>query len=258
MKLYAMEPEAYKAYKRNLDKAREGIDLSLFVNQRKAARLEGGVGHVYVYGALLNDAAPIEKLMGNTDYADVIQDLNQVVADGAKAIVLHVNSGGGLVNGSTEAAMAIQNARVPVVAYSEGVAASAAYKLACGATWLVASPSCEVGNIGAIMSWVDDSEMMAAMGIKVLALTNDGATLKSAGHLPTIGEDQLAFLQESINECGQEFKNHVLSNRQNISPMVFNAGWWSGNKAVALGLVDELGDEALAIERATQLFDLTV
>jgi protease-4 len=257
MKLYAIQPEAYKAYKANIDKARVGFDLTEFVNQRKQARLEDGIGHVYVYGALINDATPIERKMGNTDYGDVIQDLNQVVAAGAKAIVLHVNSGGGLVTGSTECATAIQNARVPVVVHSEGTTASAAYKLACGATWLVAIPSCEVGTIGAIMSLVDDSEMMAAVGVQVLALTNDGATLKSTGHLPSINDDQLAFLQEAINEAGEDFRNHVLTNRPNIDETVFNAGWWSGSKALALGLIDELGDESLTIQRATELMVLT-
>jgi protease-4 len=255
MTLFEISHEAFAAYHANRTKAKEGFDLSEFVNQRQPARVENGIGHVSVYGTLLRDAAPIDKKLGNTDYADVAADLRSVIDQGAKAVVLHVDSGGGTVAGAIEAAEAVENLAVPVVAYLEGLACSAAYKVASGATYIVSTKSAEVGNIGAIMVWADTSAFLAGMGVSLDSFTNDGATLKSTGHLASLTEDQKAFLQESINQAGETFQNHVLANRPGISPECFKAGWYSGSRAVELGLVDEIGTEQAAIQRATELAD---
>jgi ClpP class serine protease len=90
------------------------------------------------------------------------------------------------------------------------------------------------------MSWADDTEFWSSIGINFKALTNEGADLKSTFHLEP-DEAQLAFLQESINEAGAAFRSHVEANRKGINPEVFRAGWYSGEKAKSLGLIDALG-----------------
>lgn len=251
-----IKPQFLK-YKEYLSFAKEcdGLSLADFCNPRPPAKVENFIGHVYVKGCLLRDASIMEKKCGNTDYRDIQEDLETVIENGAKAIVLHVDSGGGMVNGAIEAAKAVSGASVPVVAYIEGTGASAAYKLSCGATWVVSSESAEVGSIGAIIVYQDESKLFESMGISFTAFCNDGADLKSTGHLPSLTEIQAEFLQSSINECGELFKAHVLANRPNINPEVFKAGWFSGQHALSLGLIDEIGGEDLAILRATQLAD---
>jgi ClpP class serine protease len=60
-------------------------------------------------------------------------------------------------------------------------------------------------------------------------------------------------LQDSIDEAGTAFKNHVLSNREGIDPEVFKAGWYKGERALELGLIDKVGtiEDAKEILRAT-------
>ncbi len=243
MILYEITQEAFQTLQKNLIHAREGLDLSEFCNQRKDAELINGIGNVFIRGALLTDSTPIDRKMGNTDYADISKEIQNLIDQGARSILLHVNSGGGTVQGAIETAEFIQNLAVPVVSYIDGCACSAAYKLVSGSTYIVSRKSSNVGNIGSIVVKQDLSVMNQAMGISYVAFVNDGAIYKSTGHLDKLTEDQSAFLQDTINEAGISFKDHVLSNRPGIDPEVFKAGWYSGQRAVDLGLLDMIGSE---------------
>jgi ClpP class serine protease len=81
---------------------------------------------------------------------------------------------------------------------------------------------------------------MTAQGVKSVAITNDGADLKSIGK-GELTASQTEFLQEQVDEMGADFKAQVLSTRPNIDPEVFRAGWYSGDRAKALGLIDQIG-----------------
>jgi ClpP class serine protease len=63
-------------------------------------------------------------------------------------------------------------------------------------------------------------------------------------------ETQLEFLQESINSAGEAFRDHVTEGRTNagamLDPEVFRAGWYSGDKALELGLADAIATRAEA------------
>lgn len=257
MKLYHTSQETLKDYTENIDKARAGFDLSDFVNQRKEAELQGDIGHVYISGILLFNATNIDKQLGATDYKDIVEDIEEMIEQGAKAILLHINSGGGSVMGCVEAAKAIQNCPIPIVSHVEGLACSAAYKLAVGSTYIVATESSLVGNIGTIMVYTDTSALMANMGIARYAFVNDGAIYKSIGQLDGLTQEQADFLQLTINQNGKTFQDHVKANRE-VAEEVFSAAWYSGENAVNVGLIDEVGSKSLAITRCRELLDLEI
>lgn len=256
MKILEVNKEQYLESTTLLNKAKEGLDLSDFVNQRPDAYIENNIGHVFVWGMLMNNAAPIDKKLGATDYKDIIHDLEETVEKGAVAIVLHCNSGGGTCNGAFEAADAVSSCPVPVVAAIDGTCASACYKLACGADWIISNPSSVSGSIGTILIVEDTSAMLANFGISYDCFTGEENIFKSTGHLPSLTEEQKQFLADSINEASTGFKEWVLQNRPNINQEVFKSGFYSGNKALALGLVDEIGNSGLAITRAIELSEL--
>jgi ClpP class serine protease len=52
--------------------------------------------------------------------------------------------------------------------------------------------------------------------------------------------EQLAFLQESANQHGETFQAFVSERRPDINEEVFRAGWYSGQRAIDLGLADEI------------------
>ena len=221
---------------------------------RKAAYVDAnGIGHVEIKGALMEAIARIyEKLGLATKYETIISETNALVDSGAKAILYHVNSPGGTVAGNVEAASFIQNLAVPTASFCQGLSCSAAYKLSASTNFIIATPSASVGNIGTILSWADCSEFWKEMGIEFKALTSEGADLKSTFHLEP-NETQLAFLQESIDAAGKQFRDSVKANRPQVDDEVFRAGWYEGERAESLGLIDGIGDAEDAAEALKQL-----
>jgi ClpP class serine protease len=204
-----------------------------------------GIAHIEARGALLNKAPSLyEKLGLATRYGTIIAETQAAKEQGAKGILYHVDSPGGTVAGVIEAGEAISNAGIPTMTHCAGLACSAAYWLASGTGGIVASPSAEVGNIGAIISWADCNAFWQEMGITFKALVSEGADLKSTFHLEP-DDAQLAFLQDSINAAGQAFREHVTAGRaaagKDLDPEVWRAGWYSGERAGDLGLIDAAG-----------------
>jgi protease-4 len=110
-------------------------------------------------------------------------------------------------------------------------------------------PSAEIGNVGALLTWTDYTGMMAAYGIETKALASEGADLKTTFHLEPDAA-QLEFLQETIDRLGAEFRELVADGRGTLDPEVWRAGWYSGNRAVELGLADRLGRFQDAVDLA--------
>lgn len=227
------------------------FDLEDFYDMREPVSITpDGVAIIEIKGALLNSGPGIyEKLGLMTRYSTIIDEVEQAQDAGARAVFFRVDSPGGTVAGNIEAARAIAGIDVPTMAYASGLACSAAYKLAVGADSIVASPSAEVGNIGTILSWADCTEFWKDVGVEWKALVSDGADLKSTFHLEP-DATQLAFLQESIDEAGAEFRAWVESNR-NVDQEVFRAGWYFGERAESLGLTDGTASEREALASLT-------
>ena len=151
------------------------------------------------------------------------------------------------MRGLKETANAIMQSGIPSESIVEGTAASAAYYLAAstrnedGVNKIESSVSSINGNIGTIMAYTDPSKALKGMGIERKAITNEGADLKSIGSVD-MTEEQHAFLQSQVDEMGQDFRDVVEQSRPEIDEEVFRAGWYSGEKAVNLGLIDSITD----------------
>ena len=234
----------------------ESFNYADYYPMRQAASIDGnGIATVEIKGALLNSSPKIyEKLGLATTYGTIIEETQAALDTGAKAVLFRVSSPGGTVAGNIEAASFIASLKAPTGVFCSGLACSAAYKLSAGADFILATHSAEVGNIGTILSWADCTEFWRENGIEMKALTNEGADLKSTFHLEP-DESQLAFLQESINEAGAAFRAHVEASRPNIDAEVFRAGWYSGERAEALGLIDGTGNEQDAKDLLLEKFD---
>ena len=221
-------------------------ELSDYYTLRKKPYMDdNGIAHIEVRGGMLMDCAPLYERVGLAiRYSTIIAETEAAKEAGAKGIAYRINSPGGTVSGNAEAADAVMSVGLPTLAYCEGLACSAAYKFAAGTTAIVASKSAVVGNIGTIYSWTDWSKFMEKWGVEAKAITNEDATLKSMFYLQP-SEEQLAFLQDSANRHGKEFRDHVVAGRGRVgvelNDEVWKAGWYSGDQAGSLGLIDAVG-----------------
>lgn len=223
-----------------------GITMADFFSPRQSMQIDDhGIAHIDIKGALLDNAPAIHEKIGATDYRTIRNEID--AAQDAQAIMLRIDSPGGSVAGLEEASNAIKDSAVPVYAYIDGMGCSAAYHLSSSAKDIIASPSATVGNIGTVLSWIDDSALMAAMGLSQEVITNEQADLKGTFRDSPMTAEQRQFLQEEVNAMGDQFKNHVESQRQ-VDPEVFRAGWYSGERAQSLGLIDAVSSYDYAHE----------
>jgi protease-4 len=206
----------------------------------------------------MDNCPNIYKLLGVTDYRDIASDISLAKELGAKGIILTVDSGGGEAMGTRECEKAISDCGLPVVAFGDSLMCSAAYKLSVCADYIVARESCQSGNIGVVLTYQDVSGMLNSIGVVQHTLTNEGASYKSIGHRADFADnEQEQFLQDSINRMGEDFWNHVVENRPNIDSECRKAGWYDGDTALELGVIDELGDLETAKERLLELIAIT-
>ena len=236
------------------------IELADFYQLRPESEMDSdGIATIHVHGVLMNSCPPIYEKPGLvTCYSTIESEIGAAIEAGAQGVLLVTDSPGGTVAGNKECSNFIANLPIPIVGYAKGYACSAAYKMIAGTDLIVATDSATVGNVGTILNWTDCTEFWKANGIEFKALTSEGADLKSTFHLEP-NEDQLQFLQDEINMMGQQFREHVQAGREaagaSVDPEVWRAGWYSGEKAGELGLIDGIGSKADARTVLRSLID---
>ena len=169
--------------------------------------------------------------------------------DDLKAVVLAVNSPGGSPTQSALIARRIRDLaaekNVPVFAFAEDVAASGGYWLMCAADELYADASSIIGSIGVISAGFGFPELIRRWGIERRVYTAGEFKAALDPFRPERADDveHLKQLQEDIHAS---FCAHVRERRRDKlrgeEADLFSGQFWTGRRAVELGLVDGLGD----------------
>ncbi|WP_051330569.1 S49 family peptidase [Niveispirillum irakense] len=166
------------------------------------------------------------------------------------AVVLLVNSPGGspvqssLIAGRIRALS--QEKSVPVLAFVEDVAASGGYWLACAADEIVADPASIVGSIGVVSAGFGFTDLIAKIGVERRVHTS-GTSKAMLDPFRPERPDDVAHLEALQAEVHEGFKQWVRQRRGarldgKDEAELFNGAFWSGARALELGLVDRLGD----------------
>ena len=202
---------------------------------------------IKISGTLLKTVPPILKYWGFdvTGYDDIIVQINQAIAaPKVKTIKILIDSPGGMVSGSMEAAQAIAGAAKikRVNAVIENLGASGAYLLASQANKIFATVNAEVGSIGVYAVYYDYSKMAESAGVKV-------RVIKSGEHkgMGVVGaeitEEQIAAVQEVIDDMADNFMKAVANGRSmDIKDVreVATGRTWLADKAKKLNLIDNV------------------
>jgi protease IV len=169
-----------------------------------------------------------------------------------RGVLLDISSGGGEAVASTDLYLGIKrlDADKPVYASIGAVGASGAYLAAVGARRVFAYPESQVGSIGVVFPHVAVRELLRRIGISVDLLHIGSHKDAFQGYRPLTDEERtklLAVAQASYDE----FVGRVAEARRR--PVDEVRGWatgeiWSGRAALALGLVDSLGDRRAVLE----------
>ncbi len=244
----------------------------LFVLAVAAAALVwfGGRAVVPGSGASLGfgDRVGVVDLEGVILSADYVRDTLKRFreASNVRAVVLRINSPGGLVAASQEIYRELLRFRKetgkPVVVSMESVAASGGYYAASAADHIVANPGTITGSIGVIVQWVTYGDLLE--WAKIRAVTIKSGALKDAGN-PTraLTEEEKAYFQTLVDGFVAQFRKAVTEGRKSrLKPgameRMADGRVVTGEEALALGLVDEIGDYRDSVDRAAKLAGISI
>lgn len=226
---------------------------------RGPKRATGATAVVPVYGTITQKAGLMQMFSGGTSLESVRAQFRAALADpGVTAIVLDINSPGGVVYGVPELAAEIMAARgtKPIVACTESMAGSAAYWLAAACDDIAAAPSALVGSIGAIMMHQDVSAAAEAEGIKTTIIAY-GENKANGNQWQPLSDAARTELEAQVTHYGQMFEAGVGKGR-GVSAAQVHASFGQGKMftprdAVALGMIDRVAtlDQTLARFGAT-------
>jgi protease IV len=178
-----------------------------------------------------------------------------------KAIVLRIDSPGGSPYDSEVIWREIKLAAdtKPVVVSMGNVAASGGYYIACAADKIVAQPNTITGSIGVFGTIPNASELMKEkIGITTdVVKTNQHSDMISLTRKMTDFERDL--MQQNVEDAYDVFLDRVADGRNMTKEAIDEIGQgrvWTGENALEIGLVDELGGLQRAIEIAAELSGL--
>ncbi len=196
------------------------------------------------------------------DTDELVRILHEYRDDPAiRAVVLRINSPGGVVAPTQEIVSAVRRlreAKKPVVASLGSVAASGGYYVAVAADRIFASPGTLTGSIGVVMQLANLEGLLKKVGVEYVVVK--AGSFKDVGNFarPMTPEER-RILQSLLDDVYEQFIGAVAEGRHLDLETVrgFAEGRiFSGRQAQALKMVDELGGLEDAVEAAARMAGL--
>ena len=225
-------------------------------------KIKEEVAVYYAYGDIVDEAgngmSQGHQITGK-GMTDDLQKLRE--DDNVKAVVIRVNSGGGSAYASEQIwhEVMLLKEKKPVVVSMGGMAASGGYYISCAANKIIAEPTTLTGSIGIFGMFPDPSELITQKigvkfdGVKTNALSDFGAMGRP------FNETESALLQSYIEKGYDLFTGRVADGRgmaQDSVKAIAEGRVWTGEQALGIGLVDQLGNLEDAIKVAAAEADI--
>jgi len=189
---------------------------------------------------------------------EILKELKAFEEDSTiKAVLLRIDSPGGSVGASQEIWKEVLRIREkkPVVASLGNVAASGAYYVACAASKVLANPGTLTGSIGVAMYFTDLEELMRKIGIKTHVIKS-GSYKDTGSPFRGLTPQEKELLQGLLKVVHEQFVKAVSQSRNLPIEKVYEIAdgrLFSGEEALRLNLVDELGNFQDALRVAKEL-----
>ena len=214
--------------------------------------------------ALITAQGPI--VMGEDRKVAAADNLVALIRDARKdesvaALVLRIDSPGGSALASElirEELEVAQQHDKPVIASMGPVAASGGYWIASTANRIIAHPTTITGSIGVVGLFLSFERTLSDFGIESDGVGSLPLT-GSASPLLGLNESAKRVLQANVSGIYERFIHLVARGRDMTPEAVDEIGQgrvWLGRQAMDIGLVDQLGGLADAVEAAAELAGL--
>ena len=198
----------------------------------------------------LNGIIAARSVSSGVNLLKMARPLEQAFSQkGLKAVALDINSPGG---SPVQSALLYRRIRalasekeIPVVSFAQDVAASGGYWLACAGDEIFADANSIVGSIGVISGSFGLQSLMERIGIERRLHTAGDRKAFLDPFLPEKDRD-VARLKALQSDMHDNFKQLVRTRREGKlkapEDILFSGEFWTGGRALELGLLDGLGD----------------
>ncbi|TAI46993.1 signal peptide peptidase SppA [Flagellimonas allohymeniacidonis] len=238
------------------------VDFNDYMRNARKKKLQTGKDKV----AVIYAQGEIYYGEGGKDFIGqgiVIKSLQKAMKnDNVKAIVLRVDSPGGsaLVSDIIWRQVQLVKKEKPVVVSFGNVAASGGYYIGVGGDKIFAEPTTITGSIGVFGTIPNINELAGDIGINAEQVGTNKNSVDYSLFEP-MSNSFRQVVQEGIEETYNTFLQRVAEGR-NMSvaevDSVAQGRVWSGQEAIALGLVDELGSLEDAVGAAAEMAELDI
>ena len=167
----------------------------------------------------------------------------------AKAVALVINSPGGSPVQSRQIYLRIRQLaaekKLPVLVFVEDVAASGGYMIACAGDEIFCDPSSILGSIGVVGGSFGFQGLIQKIGVERRLYTAGAHKAMLDPFLPE-NPDDVARVKALQREIHTVFIDLVKQSRgaklKGTEDVLFTGEYWAGERSIALGLADAIGD----------------
>ncbi|MEM6719172.1 MAG: signal peptide peptidase SppA [Bacteroidota bacterium] len=230
-----------------------------YVGHRKISTASGDkIAIIYAQGEIM-DTEGSETIIGPGIMNESLKEARE--DDRVKAIVLRIDSPGGSALASELIWREIElTKRVkPVIVSMGNLAASGGYYIACGADEIFAEPNTITGSIGVFGTVPNIHKLVDELGINAEQVGTNKNSVEYSIFEP-MTDEQRALIKEGIEDVYSLFTQRVADGRNMTVEAVDEIAQgrvWTGNDAVKIGLVDEIGGLDMALQAAAKAANIS-
>jgi len=218
------------------------IALISGVSEQRELKYGERVGVIELKGIILDAESALEQLKRFREQENV------------KAIVVRIDTPGGAVGPAQEIYREIRKtvAVKPVIASMGTIAASGGFYVAAATDGIMANPGTITGSIGVIMEFTNFKELLDKIGLYPVVIKS-GEFKDLGSPVRQLSETEEAILQEFVDSVHMQFVADVAEGRgmeKDAVVQLADGRIFSGEKALALGMIDRLGNFPDAVEWA--------
>ena len=214
-------------------------------NEPKPYEVHKGVAVIEMEGIVAKRMSLFTKISGGISTYYVHEQFSAAMADPkVRGVLLNIDSPGGGIDGTAELAGLIHSARgeKPILAYTDGMMASAAYWIGSAADAVyISGDTAQVGSIGVVASHMDISEAEKMIGIKTTEIVAGKYKRIASRHAP-LSKEGKATIQEMVDHVYSAFVGDVAKHRgvseEQVLEQMADGKVFFGRQAVNAGLVD--------------------
>ncbi len=253
----AYRDEVYERVKVYVDDEAEYLSARKYLKRLERPAEEGQtVALIYGIGNVTRGKSDFDPASGTTTMgSDTIAKAfrNAVRNDEVEAILFRVSSPGGSYVASDviwRETVRAREAGKPVVVSMGDVAGSGGYFVAMAADKIVAQPGTITGSIGVLAGKMLTSGMWEKTGVSWDEVQTSAHSAMWTGNRD-FSQEEWTELQEWLDSVYEDFTDKVAEGRSLPKERVLDIARgriWTGEDAMALGLVDELGGFRVALQ----------